>query len=84
MAPDRTPSRWATLVGLALLTDPEMWMPGITRTLHSRTGQEKLCLAGTVSVNCAANGGILQKGPFERIWIQPPTGGALGVAPLIH
>lgn len=51
--------------------------------VHVETGQENLCLAGGVALNCVANGKILREGPFKRIWIQPSAsdaGGALGAA----
>jgi len=55
-------------------------------TVHQATGQENLCLAGGVALNCVGNGKILRDGPFKRLWIQPAAGdagGALGVAQLI-
>jgi len=53
--------------------------------LHVRkqTGQRNLCLAGGVALNCVANGHILRKRIFDRVWIQPAAGdagGALGAA----
>ncbi|MGH2396582.1 MAG: carbamoyltransferase family protein [bacterium] len=59
----------------------------MARTVHARTGQENLCLAGGVALNCVANGRILREGPFKRLWIQPAAGdagGALGVALLTY
>ncbi len=56
------------------------------RTVHRQTGQENLCMAGGVALNCVANGRLLREGPFKRIWIQPAAGdagGALGIAQLI-
>ena len=52
---------------------------------HARevTGQKNLCLAGGVALNCVANGLILRKKIFDRLWIQPAAGdagGALGAA----
>ena len=52
-------------------------------SLHQETGQENLCLAGGVALNCVANGELLRRGPFKNIWIQPAAGdagGALGAA----
>jgi len=54
--------------------------------VHQVTGQENLCLAGGVALNCVGNGKILEKSPFKRIWIQPAAGdagGALGTAMFI-
>lgn len=47
------------------------------------TGEENLCLAGGVALNCVGNGKILEKSKFKNIWIQPAAGdagGALGAA----
>ncbi len=58
----------------------------LARTIHAETGEENLCLAGGVALNCVANGRILREGPFENIWIQPAAGdagGALGAAAIV-
>jgi carbamoyltransferase len=55
----------------------------MARHVHSQTGQQNLCLAGGVALNCVGNGRILREGPFDRVWIQPAAGdagGALGTA----
>ena len=55
----------------------------MARHIHERTGEENLCLAGGVALNCVANGRLLREGPFRRFWIQPAAGdagGALGAA----
>lgn len=55
----------------------------LARTLHAELGEEYLCLAGGVALNCVANGRLLREGPFRDIWIQPAAGdagGALGAA----
>jgi carbamoyltransferase len=55
----------------------------LTRSLAAETGQENLCLAGGVALNCVANGKVLRDGHFKNIWIQPAagdSGGALGAA----
>jgi len=52
----------------------------LARTLHSETGQEYLCLAGGVALNCVANGRLVREGPFRDIWIQPAAGDAGGAA----
>ena len=44
---------------------------------------KNLCLAGGVALNCVANGKILEKNIFDKIWIQPAAGdagGSLGAA----
>jgi len=50
---------------------------------HALTGEENVCLAGGVALNCVANGRLLREGPFRNLWIQPAAGdagGALGAA----
>jgi carbamoyltransferase len=52
---------------------------GVAKT----TGENNLCLAGGVALNCVANGKLLKEKVFERLWIQPASGdagGALGAA----
>jgi carbamoyltransferase len=59
----------------------------MARHVHRETGEENLCLAGGVALNCVGNGRLLREGPFKRLWIQPAAGdagGALGVALVIH
>ena len=44
---------------------------------------KNLCLAGGVALNCVANGKILQREIFDKVWIQPAAGdagGSLGAA----
>jgi carbamoyltransferase len=51
--------------------------------LHETTGLPDLCLAGGVALNSVANGKLLRRGPFRRIYIQGAandTGCALGAA----
>ena len=55
----------------------------MARYVHKKTGEENLCLAGGVALNCVGNGRILREGPFKNIWIQPAAGdagSALGAA----
>ena len=55
----------------------------LAQTIQSETGEDNLCLAGGVALNCVANGRILREGPFKNIWIQPAAGdagGAIGAA----
>ncbi len=55
----------------------------MTRSLARETGEQNLCLAGGVALNCVANGKILRDGAFKKVWIQPASGdagGALGAA----
>lgn len=55
----------------------------MVRFLKKETGEENLCLAGGVALNCVANGKILKEGAFKNVWVQPAAGdagGALGAA----
>ncbi|UEG54769.1 carbamoyltransferase [Mucilaginibacter daejeonensis] len=55
----------------------------LTSWLQQRTGEENLCLAGGVALNCVANARIRDKGAFKNIWVQPASGDdgtALGAA----
>ena len=54
--------------------------------LHRLTGEQNLCMAGGVALNCVANGKLLRNGPFKNVWIQPAAGdagGALGAAMMV-
>jgi len=58
-------------------------MVRMARHVRKVTGQSRLCLAGGVALNCAANGRILREAGFDDLWIQPAAGdagGALGAA----
>jgi carbamoyltransferase len=58
----------------------------LANTIHKETGEENLCLAGGVALNCVANGRLLREGPFKNIWIQPAAGdagGAVGAAAVV-
>ena len=52
---------------------------GIAREFN----EKNLCLAGGVALNCVANGKLLRRRSFDRLWLQPAAGdagGALGAA----
>lgn len=58
----------------------------MARFLKEETGEDNLCLAGGVALNCVSNGRLLREGIFKDIWIQPAAGdagGALGAAMMI-
>jgi carbamoyltransferase len=51
------------------------------------TGERNLCLAGGVALNCVANGKLLRRKYYDRLWLQPAAGdagGALGAALVAH
>jgi carbamoyltransferase len=55
----------------------------LARTVRAETGEDYLCLAGGVALNCVANGRVLRDNTFKGIWVQPAAGdagGALGAA----
>lgn len=55
--------------------------------VHSQTKQENLCIAGGVGLNSVANGVLLRKGPYKRIFVQPAAGddgGSLGAALYVY
>lgn len=55
----------------------------LATNIARETGEENLCLAGGVALNCVANGILLKKNIFKKIYIQPAAGdagGALGAA----
>jgi carbamoyltransferase len=55
----------------------------LTRAIATETGEDNLCLAGGVALNCVTNGKLLRDRRFKRLWLQPAAGdagGALGAA----
>jgi carbamoyltransferase len=58
----------------------------MARHVRELTGEDYLCMAGGVALNCVANGRLLREGIFKDIWIQPAAGdagGALGAALIV-
>ncbi|MCG7203319.1 carbamoyltransferase family protein [Streptomyces arenae] len=49
---------------------------GLARSLHARTGQDVLTLAGGVALNCVANSLLYRESPFRTVWVQPAAGDA--------
>lgn len=59
----------------------------IANTVYKETTLENLCIGGGVGLNSVANGVLLRKGPFKRIFVQPATGddgGAMGAALYVY
>ncbi len=55
----------------------------LAETVSREIDRHYLCLAGGVALNCVANGKLLGRKIFEKIWIQPASGdagGAVGAA----
>ena len=44
------------------------------RGLYDRTGHTRLAIAGGVGLNCVANGRILERTPFEELYVMPNAG----------
>jgi carbamoyltransferase len=59
----------------------------LAHSISRDTGERNLCLAGGVALNCVANGKLLRKKYYDRLWLQPAAGdagGALGAALVAH
>ena len=55
----------------------------LATSIQKEYGIRNLCLAGGVALNCVANGKLIEKKIFDKIWIQPAAGdagGSLGAA----
>ena len=48
----------------------------LANSLQKETGIHNICLSGGVALNCVANGKLIEKKIFEKIWIQPASGDA--------
>jgi carbamoyltransferase len=80
--PPRTPEQRLTPfhmdIAASIQRVTEEIMLRMTRAVAKETGEENLCLAGGVALNCVANGKMLRDGQFKDIWIQPAAGDAGG------
>jgi carbamoyltransferase len=59
----------------------------LAESIRKETNEKNLCLAGGVALNCVANGKLLRKKYYDRLWLQPAAGdagGALGAALVVH
>ncbi len=60
---------------------------GLLNHLYQETKQQNVCLSGGVALNSVANGKILRRTPFKRLFIQPAAGdagSAMGAALYVH
>ncbi|RXZ37102.1 carbamoyltransferase [Oxalobacteraceae bacterium CAVE-383] len=55
----------------AVLEETVLQMAG---WLHGETGMADLAMAGGVGLNCVMNARLRDRGPFERVWVQPAAG----------
>ena len=70
-------------VAASIQSVTEEVMLNLASSLKNEYNINNLCLAGGVALNCVANGKILEKKIFDRMWIQPAAGdagGSLGAA----
>jgi carbamoyltransferase len=90
-APPRTPETVLTqfhkdmAASIQFVTDEIMVR--MTTTLHKTTGNDNLCLAGGVALNCVSNSKVLASSGFKHMFIQPAAGdagGAVGAAFYIY
>lgn len=82
-SPDTSPTQKDMDLARSIQQVTEDIVIKLATNLQQETGQENLCLAGGVALNCVANGELLRTGIFKNIWIQPAAGdagGALGAA----
>jgi carbamoyltransferase len=59
----------------------------LTRSLQRTTGEQNLCLAGGVALNCVMNGRILRESGFKDVFVQPmanDAGTSLGAALYVY
>ncbi len=85
--PDGPLTQWHCDLARSIQDVTEEIVLRLARTAHAETGEENLCLAGGVALNCVANSRLLRDGPFRRVWVQPASGdagGALGAALAFH
>ncbi|NDJ11479.1 MAG: carbamoyltransferase [Acidobacteriia bacterium] len=68
---DLTP-RHADLAASVQVIFEEIYF-GYLRFVAKATGMRKVCLAGGVALNCAANGRIFSETPFSDVFIQPAS-----------
>jgi carbamoyltransferase len=79
---DRLTQREMDLAASIQLVTEEVVLK-LANSIARQTGQRNLCLAGGVALNCVANGKLLRRKYFDRLWLQPAAGdagGALGAA----
>lgn len=87
VGPGQAQHQAAADLAAALQKRTEEVLIHLARWLRQRTGKDRLCLAGGVALNCAANGRLSQTGLFAEIFAQPAAhdaGTALGAALLLH
>lgn len=59
---------------IQLVTDEAVL--ALAAAARDMTGEDNLCMAGGVALNCVSNGHISRSNLFSRLWIQPAAGDA--------
>ncbi len=81
-APGSDAQRWAD-VAASVQALTEEYLVTLAHQAHRLTGEPRLALAGGVALNAVANRAVLERGPFDALFVQPAAGdagGALGAA----
>lgn len=79
LAPAARPGEWSEAhadLAASVQRRLEEVLLDLATWLHRRTGERDLAMAGGVALNCVASSVLFEKGPFERIWVQPAAGDA--------
>jgi carbamoyltransferase len=58
-------------VAFELQEEAERCFLHLAHYAYKKTKKKKLCIAGGVGLNCLANSRIIEKGPFDEVFIQP-------------
>lgn len=86
------PQNWAELCGLNqnyadIAASVQAFTEGailkLANFVYEKTKLDSICIAGGVGLNSVANGLLLRKGPFKKVFVQPAAGddgGSLGAA----
>lgn len=69
-------SEFYAKIAYELQDETEKCMVYLANYAYKITGKKNLCIAGGVGLNCVANSKILEKSPFEKIFIQPASSDA--------
>src|SRR5579875_1607345 len=79
-APPRLPGGELTAVHADLASSVQRCLEAVLLALaddlHQRTGDRVLAMAGGTALNCVANTGLHERGPFGEVWVQPAAGDA--------
>jgi carbamoyltransferase len=63
-------------IAASLQTQLEAAVLSLLNRLYHRYRVKRLCLAGGVAFNCVVNGKIIDRTPFEELYVQPAAGDA--------